>query len=471
MSLARRYDVAIVGAGMAGLTLARHLQLKTQRRVLLLERREQSPGARQKVGESTVQLGGYYLGKVLELEEVLLCEHLMKYNLRFNWLTETCSNRTLADYGQLFSRPLSNIAGYQLDRNRFEEKVREQLLGAERISLAAPVENVTFELGGEGRSSHRLRFQLRGEECETHCDWLVDASGRNRFLARKLGLKRSSPLRHGAAYLWVDGLIDIERLGGGDSDSVRLDRMRRVLGHLPVWLATNHFMGDGFWLWVIPLKGKTSVGVVYDRERVDGSQFSTPQKLTRFIAREFPLFAPELARRRVLDSGGFRDFAYDCSLALSPERWALTGEAARFSDPLYSPATDLLALHNTLIVAAIEASGDRLGSLCGRYEDLLRALYEAYLPSYGDGYETLCDQEAFTLRYLWEIVIYFAFYVFPFINDLFTDPRMIAAHLARFSRLGTVNRQLQAFLRDYVEWKRRKGLVRSAPLRVDLSEL
>ena len=69
-----RYDVVILGAGLAGLTLARHLLLDTERTVLLLERRDEVPPPRQKVGESTVQLAGYYLSKVLDLEEYLLTD-------------------------------------------------------------------------------------------------------------------------------------------------------------------------------------------------------------------------------------------------------------------------------------------------------------------------------------------------------------------------------------------------------------
>ena len=40
-----------------------------------------------KVGEATVQVSGYYFSKVLELEEHLMREHFLKYNLRFFWPT------------------------------------------------------------------------------------------------------------------------------------------------------------------------------------------------------------------------------------------------------------------------------------------------------------------------------------------------------------------------------------------------
>src|SRR5262245_42540844 len=114
------YDVVIVGAGLAGLSLARHLLLHSDKRVLLVDRRAQIPPARQKVGESTVQLSAHYYAKVLDLEEHLLAEHYLKYNLRFYWKDAHRENRGFEDYSHVFIRSFSNIACYQLDRNRFE---------------------------------------------------------------------------------------------------------------------------------------------------------------------------------------------------------------------------------------------------------------------------------------------------------------------------------------------------------------
>src|SRR6267378_3177378 len=123
------YDVLIIGAGLAGLALARQLLLNTDKRILLIDRRTEFPPAKQKVGEATVQMSAYYFSKVLDLEEHLLREHFVKYNLRFYWKTPGRDNRNFEDYGQAYIRNLSNIASYQLDRNKLEAEMLRLNLG------------------------------------------------------------------------------------------------------------------------------------------------------------------------------------------------------------------------------------------------------------------------------------------------------------------------------------------------------
>src|SRR5207245_9509978 len=135
-----------------------------------------------------------------------------------------------------------------------------------------------------------------------------------------------------------------------------------------------------------------------------------------------PLFARDLPHRRVLHHAGYRDFAFDCAQTISADRWALSGEAGRFSDPLYSPGGDLISLYNTLIVDAILTEDDEeLRRKTALYEQMMRGFYEGYVPGFATSYNALGDQEAFSLKYTWELTIYFAFYVFPFINGLFAD--------------------------------------------------
>ena len=76
-----QYDVVILGGGLAGLTMS--IQLKREKpdiSILILEKRPgEAPLAAFKVGESTVELGSYYLRHVIGLKDYL--EQQERYNL------------------------------------------------------------------------------------------------------------------------------------------------------------------------------------------------------------------------------------------------------------------------------------------------------------------------------------------------------------------------------------------------------
>jgi 2-polyprenyl-6-methoxyphenol hydroxylase-like FAD-dependent oxidoreductase len=453
MAVAGYYDVVIIGAGLAGLSLARQLLLAGDKKILLVDKRAEIPPARQKVGEATVQVSGYYFSKVLDLEEHLLREHFMKYNLRFFYKTAGRENRGYEDYSQSYIRTLSNIATYQLDRNKLEAELLRLNSAFRTFTFYAPITELSVSLAADG--PHALSFTTNGRNVAVQTDWVVDTSGRGKFLARRLDLTRPNPIRHGASFLWVEGLVNIEKLTDLSPREIRLRKDRSATGHLPVWLATNHFVGEGFWFWVIPLQGKTSLGLVYDNTIFPRERVLSPQQLIAWVCQEFPLFARDLPYRKILAHSAFKDFSYDCAQTIHPSKWALSGEAGRFTDPLYSPGGDFIALHNTLIVDAILTTDrSELAGKCYLYELLMQSLYESLIPSYAISYDVLGDQEAYVLKYTWELSAYFSFFVFPFINDLSTNRRFVLSYLSKFSRLGTVNKNLQSFISAYHHWKK-----------------
>ena len=454
METTKDVDVLIIGAGLAGLALARQLLLNTDKKILLVDRRTEFPPPKQKVGEATVQLSAYYYARVLELEEHLMQSHYLKYNLRFYWKTPGRANDCYEHYSQSYIRKLSNINTYQLDRNAFEgEMLRVNLLNP-NFTFGPGVTDLDVKLSETG-GTHAFSFKASGESVSGAARWVVDTSGRGKFLAKRLGLAREGKIRHGSHFFWVEGLLDIEKLTSLTPQQIRLRPDRAALGHTPAWQATNHFCAEGLWFWTIPLHGKTSLGLVYDTRVVPRERIDTIEKLIDWVCEEFPLFARDLPHRRVLYHTALKDFAHDCQQTISPARWAIAGEAGRFTDPLYSPGGDLISLYNTFITDAVQTEDDaELAEKCRLYEQLMEAVYEAYVPTYAISYDALGDQEAFSLKYTWELAIYFAYYVFPFINDLFTDRRFLRSFIVSFSQLGRINKSLQSFISDFFQWKK-----------------
>ena len=449
-------DVVIVGAGLAGLSLARHLLLADDAVTILeLDKRLQIPQAGRKVGEATVQVSGYYLAKVLDLEEHLMRKHYMKYNLRFLWKTAGLDATRIESYSQSYIRRMSNVPSYQLNRNELEgELLRRNLESGDRYTFHNHGLDLQIDLSADG-APHTVSYTRNGERHAVRARWVVDCAGRAHVLQRQLGLEKSNAIRHGASFLWVEGLLNYETLTDSTPRQIRLNPQRAHTGHLPFWLATNHFVDEGLWLWLIPLHGVTSIGLVYDTKVLSPDDVNDPKRLVRWICDRFPAFARDLPKRTVLHSGSYRDFSFDARQTIDRQRWAMVGEAGRWSDPLYSPGGDVIAIYNTLVCDAILTTDQReLDAKVPLYEELERAVYAAYLPSFQIGYDCLGDQEAHSLKYVWELTIYFAFYVFPFINDLFTNRQFLISFLRTFTRLGRVNLALLTMLNRYYHWKK-----------------
>ena len=85
LSQADVYDVVICGGGLAGLTLARQLKLqKPNISVVVLDKMARPlPEASFKVGESTVEVGAFYLANTLQLTDYFEEQHLVKLGLRY----------------------------------------------------------------------------------------------------------------------------------------------------------------------------------------------------------------------------------------------------------------------------------------------------------------------------------------------------------------------------------------------------
>src|SRR3989441_10310629 len=80
-----RYDVAVVGGGLAGASLARQLSLEAPAvRGLVVEKRAHPvPEAAFKDGEATVEIGAHYFRSILALEPRLRADQLQKLDLRY----------------------------------------------------------------------------------------------------------------------------------------------------------------------------------------------------------------------------------------------------------------------------------------------------------------------------------------------------------------------------------------------------
>jgi len=201
---ADRHDLAILGGGLAGLTLA--LQLKRARpdtSILVVEKRKgPAPLATFKVGESTLEIAGHYFCEACGLRDHLDSEHLWKLGLRYYF--PAGDNRDIArrvEWGPPAPRreiPFK-IKTYQIDRGLFENELAERCraLGVD-LRDGSTVEDVEL---GDGDADHTITYSGDDGEATATARWIVGATGRAAFMKRKLGLTQDVEHTINAAWL------------------------------------------------------------------------------------------------------------------------------------------------------------------------------------------------------------------------------------------------------------------------------
>jgi flavin-dependent dehydrogenase len=95
-------------------------------------------------------------------------------------------------------------------------------------------------------------------------------------------------------------------------------------------LSTNHLMGEGYWVWLIPLAGdRTSVGIVSDERLHPFNELHTFDAALAWLDRNEPQCA-EVVRAHVdqrMDFRALKHFSHDAQQVYSSERWSLVGGA------------------------------------------------------------------------------------------------------------------------------------------------
>jgi flavin-dependent dehydrogenase len=454
---ADNYDVAILGGGLAGLTLA--LQLKQDRpdtSILVAEKREgPAPEAAFKVGESTVELSCNYFGRVLGLQEHLEQQQIHKCGLRFFF--PYGDNSELAQRVELGPPLYPPVPSYQLDRGRFENFLADEVeaAGIDRIG-GARVQDV--ELGDE---RHKVTFTRGDETHETSARWVVDASGRAFLLKKKLGLLEDNGHAVNSSWFRLAGGLDIEEWVDPSDD----DWFGRMTERGLRRNSTNHLCAQGYWVWLIPLSsGPISIGIVADPRFHPWERINTLEGALDWIREHEPQLGESLDGRRdqVEDFLKVEHFSYGCKQCFSgSERWALTGEAGAFLDPFYSPGSDYIAMGNTLIADMVvrELDGEDVTERAKAHDDLYLSAYRTHLTFYEGQYEFWGNPQLMSVKIGANNILYWGVNALLFFHRKLADLEFMEAVRPDVERVWALNRRLEAMYREWNalddrEWRR-----------------
>lgn len=451
-------DVLILGGGLAGLCLARQLQLETSGLdiVILESGKHPVPTATHKVGESTVEIGAHYLADTLQLKHYLDAHHLKKFGLRCFF----GDNADITRADELGASAPLPVSSYQLDRGMLENHLVDLLSDSDALlHTGASVTDVTFEPDGTGRVSYRYNNQM-------HCiksRWVIDASGRKGLLRKRMNLKTENGLHGNAVWFRVDKRIRVDDWSDSKKWQDRICQGER-------WLSTNHFMGQGYWVWLIPLSsGATSVGIVADADAYPIKNFMSFERVMHWLQNKQPQLARAIAEaldgEPPMDFAWLRNYSYGCSELFSRRRtrqhWALTGEAGLFLDPFYSPGMDFIAYGNTFISDLIrrQSQGENIETRQLLYQQTYLSFYESSLHLYRNQYNGFGNFRLMSLKTVWDYAYYWGVLGLLFFNKAITDTELLTSRRDSLASIRQVHHQLQ---QQFQEFASREPVVKAS---------
>ena len=453
-------DVLIMGGGLAGMTLALQLRQRLpELQILVLERREHPvPLAAHKVGESSVEIGAHYFEHALGLREHLQGQQLRKFGFRFFFSEGRRDLHRVTELGA--SRPLP-VPSYQIDRGIFENFLGEecQRRGI-RFVDDAMVRKIELS---ESDTPHQVQWQRKGEDLQqTPARWVIDACGRAGLIKRQLGLAQDNAHAAHAVWFRISERIHIDGWPlEGDADEAQAWRERCATPTR--WLSTNHLVGAGYWVWLIPLaSGSHSVGIVADPKYHALDRMNTFEKAMDWLQEFQPALFDDLdgKRSKLQDFAFFKRFSHDCKQVFSEHRWALAGEAGRFLDPFYSPGSDFIAIGNTYIteLVARDHAGQRLAAHTQIYEQVFRSFYDSTLALYVDQYGLFGDPEVLPSKVIWDYTYYWSVLAQMFCQERLTDLASLGHLRDELAVCQKLNIEVQNFLRAWGEVSERRNL-------------
>lgn len=395
------YDLVVIGGAIAGASTA--FLLKRQHpslRVLIIEKTEEFD---RKVGESTSEVGACFLTRVLNLSNHLGHEQITKSGLRMWFYRDSHDSYTRC--AEIGPKHQTRLPAFQLDRSKLDEAVLNKALRV-GCELWRPAKVMDLDLGGEG--NNRIDVRVNEETRTVSARWVIDATGRNAVVPRKLKLFR--PLEtHPVNAIWARFRKTTDLDGPEIWESA--PGFAEPCWAMRQW-ATNHLMGYGWWGWLIPLKGgDCSVGLVYDQrlfELPPGANLGERLKnhlMTHPMGKKALCDAEFIER----DVHARSNLAYYSAQSMG-DGWAVVGDAAGFLDPLYSQGIDFISYtcYSTFEILSDYFAGKDISQSRTRYNELYQKQFHTWFESiYLDKYYYLGDAELMTVAFYLDIAAYF----------------------------------------------------------------
>ncbi len=336
-----QYDVIVIGGGPAGATVGT-LLAEAGRKVLVLER---GKFPRFHIGESLMPETYWVFKRLGLLDKLKASNFVRKYSVQF----VTASGKESQPFYFQDMNPHECSVTWQVVRSEFDKMMLDHAAerGAE-VWQDANVTDVIMEPAASDdlpRASGVVVSRTGYPPQQLSAKVVVDATGMNSLMLRKLDLKRPDPKLRKASYF--------AHYKGGRRDSGRDEGATLVL---------STKSQDG-WFWYIPLPDDiVSVGVVGDIERLVTSNKGTGKTPEQILEEEIKNCIGLDGRldnaTRVSPVHVLADFSYRATRCAG-EGWVLVGDAFGFLDPMYSSGVFLALKSGELAADAINEAFEK----------------------------------------------------------------------------------------------------------------
>lgn len=318
-------DVLVVGGGPAGTTVATLLKEKGWRVTLL----EQEHHPRFHIGESLLPMNLPILERLGVLEAVRAIG-VPKHGAEFAPGDDDTAPQTI-----YFANAIDKQHPYafQVRRSEFDEVLfRNCAARGVDAREGVKVRDITFRPGGP----HSVHTQSEsGETRVWQTRFVVDASGRDTLLSRKLGLKEKNPEHQSAAIF--GHFRNVVRRPGRDAGNISI-----------YWFRHG-------WFWMIPLRdGTMSVGAVCWPEYLK-TRRATPEEFLWQTIRLCPQVAARMEAAELCDKArATGNYSYKARRMVG-DGYILVGDAFAFIDPVFSTGVMLAMTSASLGAQAVDA--------------------------------------------------------------------------------------------------------------------
>lgn len=450
-----QYDVSILGGGLAGLTLALHCRKEVPNAKIAIIEKKTHPvsEATHKVGESSVEIGAHYFSNVLGLEQHILENQLPKLGLRFFF--GNGDNSQIEKRLELGGKRYAPTPSFQLDRGRFENFLAERCQ-SQNIDFLDGSQIKEVKING-GRVNHEVRLIRDKEEHTISTRWVADASGRAAILKRKLGLDKEATHKANATWFRINKEIRVDDW----SDDPKWQEGHD--GKTARWYSTNHLMGDGYWVWLIPLaSGSTSIGIVADENIHPLNTFNSLEKSLAWLDKHEPQCAAAVREdeSKIQDFLAIKRYSRECKQVFSQNRWGIVGEAGFFLDPFYSPGSDFIAFGNTFLSNLIkrDLSGKWNHYHAFLFDKIYKKFHRGTSHCYQDQYPIFGNQQIMPIKIMWDYMVYWTLSCYVFFHGRTCNTLMYPRHLLKLNKLGGMNMFMQELFRNTNEKKPGKDI-------------